>query len=73
MEKLKNSYSINLDDDTAATLEALARELQRKPRELLRLLCVPVIRAEWVRLQKELHPENNQPPKEAHYTPTPEL
>lgn len=69
MEKLKNSYSINLDDDTADTLEALARELQRKPRELLRLLVAPIIRKEWERVNREKYPENQQAPQVAHFTP----
>ena len=68
MEKLKNSYSINLDDETADTLEALARELQRKPRELLRLLIAPIIRQEWEKLNRERYPENKQAPQVAHFT-----
>ena len=71
MEKLKNSYSINLDDDTAETLEALARELQRKPRELLRLLVAPVIRKEWERVNREKYQENQTAPTVAHFTPSP--
>lgn len=70
MEKLNNSYSINLDDDTADTLEALARELQRKPRELLRLLVAPIIRKEWERVNREKYPENQQAPQVAHFTPS---
>lgn len=69
MEKLNNSYSINLDDDTAETLEALARELQRKPRELLRLLVAPVIRKAWERYNRERYPENQEPPTPAHFVP----
>ena len=65
MEKLKNSYSVNLDDDTADTLEALARELQRKHRELLRLLVAPVIRKEWERVNAEKFPENKNTPQKA--------
>ena len=70
MEKLNNSYSINLDDDTAKTLEALARELQRKPRELLRLLVAPIIRKEWERVNREKYPENQTAPTVAHWTPS---
>ena len=67
MEKLKNQFTINLDDDTADTLEALARELQRKPRELLRLLVAPVIRKEWQRVNAEKFPENKEEPKPARF------
>lgn len=70
MEKLKNQFTINLDDETAETLEALARELQRKPRELLRLLVAPVIRKEWERVNAEKFPENKEPPKPAHFVPS---
>lgn len=67
MEKLKNSYTVNLDDDTAARLEALAKAQQRKPRELLRLLLAPVIFAEFLKLQRQEHPENQQQPQEINY------
>lgn len=70
MEKLKNSYSINLDDETAATLESLARLTQRKPRELLRLLVVPEIAKAWERYNRERYPENQEPPKPAHFVPS---
>ena len=70
MEKLINCYSVNLDDDTAGTLEALARELQRKPRELLRLLVAPMIRKEWERVNREKYPENQTAPTVAHWTPS---
>ena len=69
MEKLQNQFTINLDDDTAETLEALARELQRKPRELLRLLVAPVIRKEWERVNAEKFPENKEPFKPALFVP----
>ena len=69
MEKLQNQFTINLDDDTADTLEALARELQRKPRELLRLLVTPIIRKEWERVNREKYPENKEEPKPARFVP----
>ena len=58
MEKLTNQFTINLDDQTAETLRALARETQRKPAELLRLLVVPVIRSRWLEWNKENHPQS---------------
>lgn len=70
MEKLTNNYTINLDDETAATLEALARELQRKPRELLRLIVAPIIKKEWRDLNAAKFPENQQTPTPAHFTPS---
>lgn len=58
---LNNQYTINLDEETAATVEALARITQRKPRELLRLLLVPAVLKAWADLNNELHPENREP------------
>ena len=69
MGKLKNAYTINMDDDTAQTLEALARATQRKPAELLRLLCIPSIYKAWQDLQREQHPENNTAPEVATFKP----
>lgn len=66
-EKLTNCYSINLDEESAAMIEAIAREQQRKPRELLRLLLKPVIRAEWIKLQTQTHQENQQAPTVAKF------
>lgn len=70
MEKLKNCYSVNLDDETADTLEALARELKRKPRELLRLLVVPAILQEWENLNRERFQENQESPLLATFSPS---
>ena len=66
-EKLTNCYSINLDEESARMIEAIAREQQRKPRELLRLLLKPVIKAEWIKLQTQTHPENQQAPTVAQF------
>ena len=66
-EKLTNCYSVNLDEDSAQMIEAIAREQQRKPRELLRLLLKPIIKAEWIKLQTEQHPENQQAPTVAQF------
>lgn len=43
MAKLKNQFTVNLDDDTAEALQNLARLTQRKPAELLRLLVIDPI------------------------------
>ena len=60
-KKLLHSYTINLDDDTSAMLEKLAQQLERKPRELLRILIVPTLCQEWAKVQRIEHPENTQP------------
>lgn len=60
-KKLLHTYTINLDDDTSAMLEKIAQQLERKPRELLRLLLVPILCSEWAKLQRIEHPENKQP------------
>lgn len=67
MGKLKNNITIALDDETAATVQALAKHYQRKPAELVRLLLVPVIRSQWLQTQKEQHPENNAEPVAAKF------
>lgn len=70
MAKLKNQFTINLDDETAQKLEKLAELLQRKPAELLRLLVVPSISESWIKWNLD-QPENQHQPQEAHYTPAP--
>lgn len=66
-EKLTNCYSVNLDEESAQMIEAIAREQQRKPRELLRLLLKPIIRSEWIKLQTQTHQENQQAPTVAQF------
>lgn len=66
-EKLTNCYSINLDEESTQMIEAIAREQQRKPRELLRLLLKPIIKTEWIKLQTQTHPENNNAPTVAQF------
>ena len=66
-EKLKNCYSINLDEESTQMIEAIAREQQRKPRELLRLLLKPIIKSEWIKLQTQTHQENQQAPTVAKF------
>lgn len=66
MEKLKNQFTINLDDETARAVEALARITQRKPAELLRLLVIPQVFAklsEAATIKTEIKP--------AHFNPSP--
>lgn len=60
-------FTINLDEETSEKLKALAKLEQRKVAELLRILLNPVIDNEWIKKQKELFPENNQPPQIAHF------
>lgn len=64
-KKLTNCYSINFDESTAQMIETIAAHQQRKPRELLRLLLMPAIENEWIKLQNEQHPENNAPMQRA--------
>lgn len=60
-KKLTNTYTINTDDNTAALIEAIAEHEQRKPRELLRLLLIPALRQRWVEIQRQEHPQNQEP------------
>lgn len=61
MEKLKNQFTINLDEGAAALVQKLAEIYQRKPAELLRLLLLPQLCNEWAKVQRIEHPENRQP------------
>ena len=61
MEKLKNQFTVNLDEEAAALVQKLAEIYQRKPAELLRLLLLPQLSNEWAKIQREAHPENRQP------------
>lgn len=60
-KQLNNGYTINVDDNTAALIEAIAEHEQRKPRELLRLLLIPALRQRWAEIQRQEHPENTEP------------
>lgn len=64
-KKLTNQYCINLDENTAQMVEVIAEHEQRKPAELLRLLLVPSLRAEFVKIQREEHQENTEPIQKA--------
>ena len=70
--KHDKSYTINLDKETAQMLERLAQHRQRKTRELLRLILEPVILEQFLALQCELFPENNEPIKPAFFKPSKE-
>ena len=67
-KKLNQVYTINVDDETAQLIETIAEHEQRKPRELLRLLLVPSLRAEFVRIQRQEHQENQAAPTVAKFT-----
>lgn len=67
MGKLKHQITVNLDDDGAQLVQALAKYYNRKPAELVRLLITPALRSEWVEVQKIEHPENRQPWKVAKF------
>lgn len=55
MEKLKNGYTINVDDELKNMIEALAQYYQRRPRELLRLFLRKVIIDEYAEMQLTLN------------------
>ena len=64
-KQLDQSYTINLTKEQADMLERIAEHEQRKPRELLRLLIVPCLRAKWVEIQRAEHPQNKEPMQQA--------
>ena len=64
-KQLDQSYTINLTSEQAEMIEKIAEHEQRKPRELLRLLVVPCLRAKWVEMQREEHPQNKEPMQQA--------
>ena len=51
MAKLDNKYTINFDEDYTTIIEELSRAYQRKPRELLRLLLVPILHDKYMELK----------------------
>ena len=61
MQKLNNSITINVNDETRAEIEKIAEFYQRKPAELLRMLLVPVLTRQYAIIQRAAHPENMQP------------
>ena len=66
-KQLNNQYCINVTDEIAQLINAIAEHEQRKPAELLRLLLVPALRSAWVQIQREEHQENNEPPTVAKF------
>lgn len=60
-KQLDQSYTINLTSEQAEMLEKIAEHEQRKPRELLRLLVVPKLIEKWCEMQREEHPQNQEP------------
>lgn len=67
-KKLNQVYTINVDEETAQLIETIAEHEQRKPRELLRLLLVPSLRAEFVKIQRQERQENQTAPTVAKFT-----
>ena len=60
-DQLDKSYTINLTNEQAEMLEKIAEHEERKPRELLRLLLKPILTQKWVEMQREEHPQNQEP------------
>lgn len=59
MEKLKNGYTINVDDELKNMIEALAQYYQRRPRELLRLFLRKIIIDGYAKMQLSLNKNND--------------
>lgn len=59
MEKLKNGYTINVDDELKNMIEALAQYYQRRPRELLRLFLRKITIDEYAKMQLSLNKNND--------------
>ena len=59
MEKLKNGYTINVDDELKNMIEYLAQYYQRRPRELLRLFLRKIIIDEYAKMQLSLNKNND--------------
>ena len=60
-QKLKNQFTINLNDDAALLVAQLAEYYNRKPAELLRILVSPVLFAEFAKIQTIQQPNTNAP------------
>ena len=65
MLKNDNAITINLNDNLIDMIDKIASYHQRKPAELLRLLLTPVLINEYTKIQSAIHPENNEPIKQA--------
>ena len=66
--KYNRPYTVNLDDETAAQVETLARYYNRKPAEFLRLILAPTLRNYWAEMQRNEHAENKTEPTLARFT-----
>lgn len=66
-KKLVVNYSIRVDQPTADQIEKLADYYNRKPSEFLRLILAPVLRDYWAKVQRQEHPENQEPPTLARF------
>ena len=64
-KKQDKGYTVNVNEEIAALIEAIAEHEQRKPRELLRLLLVPTLRQRWAEIQRQEHQENTEPMQQA--------
>ena len=64
-DQLDKSYTINLTTEQAEMLEKIAEHEERKPRELLRLLLKPILVQKWCEIQREEHPQNQEPIQKA--------
>ena len=49
-KKLNNQYTINMDDEYKKLIDILADSYQRKPAELLRLLLIPALHNEYIKI-----------------------
>lgn len=64
-EQLNNAITINVNDEIAQQIKALATYHNRKPAELLRLLLTPAIINEYAKIMLLKHDENRQPMTQA--------
>ena len=64
-EQLNNAITVNVNDEMAQQIRAIAEYCNRKPAELLRLLLTPVIINEYTKIMLLKHDENRQPMTQA--------
>lgn len=57
MEKLKNQYTINFNDDYKKIIDALASAYNRKPAEMLRLLLIPALHDAYASIELHNNPD----------------
>lgn len=63
--KLKNQYTINVNDDIKELIEKIAQYHDRKPCELLRLLLIPQLHNEYAKMMTSMYAQNKEPMTEA--------